>query len=228
MSKLNDKLLLECIHKGYCTALSMVGKRRFDDEEKGRGNRLLSKKFVWEVSKNIQLGIFSNKDYYLYVVEIDDEGNRIKVDGENKKKPGGWLVDACITEGKKRKEFIRKIVFAMESESGIDKPAFNEDFAKLVHVKASHKLYLNGLNQPNPQKTEAYIEERREYAEQFMNEEDADTFYFGFWPSPGKLDGESAWKQLKKYEHLDEIRLYKFNQKRFSLIGKRRGRLTQK
>ena len=190
-----DDKLLTSIWEGY-PARSMVRKPKFA-EEQGRGNRLLSKKFVWEVSKNIQQGIFNNKEYYLHVVEIDDEGNRIEVDDKDKKKPGGWLVDACITEGKKKEKFISKIVFAMESESGTDEPAFNEDFAKLVHVKASYKLYLNGLDQPKPQKTKTYIERRRKYAEQcmgqrFLNEEDADTFYFGFWPSPGKLDGKSA------------------------------------
>ena len=224
MRKLNDTLLLECVHKGYCKALSMVGRPGFAGGKQGRENRLLSKKFVWEVGKNIHKKIFDEK-YDLNVIKVDDKGE---------KESGEWLVDACITEGKKkRREFIREIVFAMESESGTDTPAFNEDFAKLVHVKASYKLYLNGLDQPKPQKTKDYIEERLEYAKQFMNEEDADTFYFGFWPSPGKFksrarESSSIWKEFEQYPHLNSIHLYKFAQRDFHLIGKRRGRLTQK
>lgn len=211
MRKLNDTLLLECVHEGYCTALSMVGRPGFAGGKQGQENRLLSAKFVWEVSNNIHGEIFDEK-YYLNVIKVDDNG---------KKKPGEWLVDACITEGKKRKEFIRKIVFVMESESGIDTKAFNEDFAKLVHVKAAHKLYLNGLNQKTRKGVEKYIKTRLAYAKQFLNKEDEDTLYFGFWPSPGKLGNESrssAWKQLKKFPHLNKIHLYKFTQGNFNQV----------
>ena len=224
MHTLNDILLLECVHQGYCKALSMIQESGFaSDKSDAVKNRLLSKKFVAEVSGRIHKKIFEG-NHDLNVIEVNKKGETT---------PGEWLVDACITEGKRRRrEFIRKIVFAMESESGTDTPAFNEDFAKLVHVKASYKLYLNGLDQPKPQKTEDYIEERLEYAKQFMNEEDADTFYFGFWPSPGKFKSRaresSIWKEFEQYPHLNKIHLYKFAQKDFHLIGKRRGRLTQK
>ena len=225
MRKLNDTLLLECVHKGYCKALSMVGRHGFaSDKSDHVKNRLLSKKFVVEVSRRIHKNIFEG-NHELNVIEVDDKGGTTS---------GEWLVDACITEGKKRAEFISKIVFAMESESGTDKQAFNEDFAKLVHVKASYKLYLNGLDQPNPQKTEDYIEDRLEYAKQCLNKEDVGTFYFGFWPSPGKFKSRaresstSIWKEFGQHPHLNKIHLYKFAQKDFHLIGKRRGRLTQK
>lgn len=210
-SKIDDKLLLESIWKGYCTALGMVEEPGFSDKKRGRGNRLLSARFVAEVSNNIHRELFGGK-YDLNVIEVHDNGE---------KESGEWLVDACITEGKKRKEFIRRIIFAMESESGVDRQAFNEDFAKLVHIKASHKLYLNGLNHKTRQGAEDYIKKRLEYAEQFLNEEDADTFHFGFWPSPGKLVNESrpsAWKQLKKFKHLDQIHLYKFTQGNFKPV----------
>ena len=219
-SKIDDKLLLKSIWKGYCTARGMVEKQGFSDEERDRGNRLLSAKFVWEVSKNIHEDIF-NKKYDLHVIKVRNNGE---------KESGEWLVDACITEGKKRKEFIRQIIFAMESESGTDIQAFNEDFAKLAHVKASHKLYLNGLDRKTPKKAEAYIEERLEYAKQCLNEEDPETFYFGFWPSPGKFKSgareSSIWKEIKQtqqYRHLNQIHLYKFAQKDFHLIGKKSG-----
>ena len=88
----------------------------------------------------------------------------------------------------------------------------------MVHVKAPYKLYLNGLNQKTLRGTNGYIKERLENAKQFLNEEDADTFYFGFWPSPGKLGGKSAWKQLKKYKHLDKIYLDKLTQGSFQQI----------
>ena len=216
MRKFNGTFLLECIRQGYCTARSMVGQTGFAGGKQGQENRLLSKKFVWEVSTNIHQKIFDKK-YDLHAIKVDDKGE---------KESGEWLVDACITKGKKRAEFIRKIVFAMESESGTDKPAFNEDFAKLVHVKSSYKLYLNGLDQPTPQKTKDYIEGRLEYAKPFLNKEDADTFYFGFWPSPGKLKSgareSSIWKEIikrpRKYQHLDQIRLYKFTQGSFQQV----------
>ena len=219
----NDTLMLECIHKGYCKALSMIQKPGFaNDKSDAVKNRLLSKKFVVEVSRRIHKKIFEG-NHELNVIEVNDKGGTT---------PGEWLVDACITEGKKRAEFISKVIFAMESESGTDEPAFNEDFAKLVHVKASHKLYLNGLDRPTSEKTDDYIKDRLEYAKQFMNEEDADTFYFGFWPSPGKIKSRaresSIWKEFEQYPHLNKIHLYKFTQKDFHLIGKRQGRLTQK
>jgi len=208
---IDDKLLLESIWAGYREALSMVGKPGFAGGKQGQENRLLSAKFVWEVSKNIHRDIF-NKKYDLHVIKVRDDGE---------KESGEWLVDACITEGKKRKEFIRKIIFAMESESGADRQAFNEDFAKLVHVKASHKLYLNGLNHKTRQGSEDYIRKRLKYAEQCLSEEDPKSFYFGFWPSSEKLSKESrssVWKQLKKFKHLDQIRLYKFTQGNFKPV----------
>ncbi len=212
MRNLNDTLLLECVDEGYCTARSKVGKPGFAGGKQGRENRLLSAKFVEEVSKNIHNRIFDEK-YDLNVIKV--------VDGKDKKKAGEWLVDSCITAGKKRKEFIRRIIFAMESESGTDKQAFNEDFAKLVHVKASYKLYLNGLNQKTRKGVEKYIKTRLAYAQQFLNKEDEDTLYFGFWPSPGKLGNESrssAWKQLKQFPHLNKIHLYKFTQGNFKQV----------
>ena len=73
-----DDKLLTSIWEGYRTARSMVRKSKFADEEQGRGNRLLSKKFVWEVSTNIYQCIFNGEgEYHLHVTEIDDEGEKI-------------------------------------------------------------------------------------------------------------------------------------------------------
>ena len=75
MRKLNDTLLLERVHEGYCTALSMVGRPGFAGGKQGQENRLLSAKFVWEVSNNIHGEIFDEK-YYLNVIKVDDNGKK--------------------------------------------------------------------------------------------------------------------------------------------------------
>ena len=169
----------------------------------------LSGKFVYEVACAVQRMLFQQYD----------RPTVIKVDEQGEKSSGEWLVDACITE-KISSDFVSRIVFAMESESETSKKAFNEDFAKLVHLNASVKLYLNGLKHREKQGTrgaEQYIERRIDYASRIVRRTRASgQIFLGFWPSPGKFKGDSfkddshvsAWQCLPC--HLKTIRLFEF------------------
>ena len=190
--------MLDCILQGYERALSRTGAivERHDTSAASR----LSSKFVAEVATAIKSGIFP--DQHLHVIEVDDDGN---------KRPGEWLLDACVTDDTADK-FKDRVIFAMESESHTSKRAFDEDFAKLVHVNAAVKLYLNGLNQQSSDGVDGYIEGRRKYAEEVIKRTHSPGQWFlGFWPSPGKLtgaDNTSAWQRLPA--HLRTVRLFEF------------------
>ena len=142
--------------------------------------------FVYEVMKLVHDKYFA--EYCLKVITVDNSGERF---------PGEWLVDACITE--KYDGFIDRIIFAMESESNTSKAAFNDDFAKLLHLNADFKLYLNGLNHKSEDGMNKYIESRVAYAKSILcRVSHTGKFFFGFWPSPGKLgDHQSAWKNCQ-------------------------------
>ena len=107
----------------------------------------------------------------------------------------------------------------MESESNTGIRAFNDDFAKLVHLNGKYKLYLNGLNHKTHEGMRNYISSRCEYLEEFLNRTHPQgEFYLGFWPSPAKpktTDSsiDSIWRRLQCGEwcHLNEIRLWKFD-----------------
>lgn len=159
----------------------------------------LSSKFVYEVASAVRCRLFP--DHCLKVIRVKDDGT---------KDSGEWLVDACVSE--ENDGFTERIVFAMESESATGKKEFDEDFAKLVHLNASVKLYLNGLNQTTPDGLENYICGRREYARDLIRRtRSSGRWFLGFWPSPGKLEAHgdvSAWQCLPR--HLRTIRLFEF------------------
>ena len=136
MTELPGDALLRCIRCGYRKAKA----RAADDVP-----RTSSARFVYEVAKQIHTSHF--KGHCLRTIEVADSAKRIG---------GEWLVDACITKQKgfpnphnreKPISFIHRIVFAMESESHTGTREFNTDFAKLLHLNANVKLYLNGISQ---------------------------------------------------------------------------------
>ena len=198
MENVSSREMLDCIRHGYGRALSRTG--AIVEKHCLSAASRLSSKFVAEVAKAIKSGIFP--DQHLHVIRVDEDGNKL---------PGEWLLDACITDDTED-EFKDRVIFAMESESHTSKRAFDEDFAKLVHVNAAVKLYLNGLNQQSSDGVDAYIESRRDYAEKVIKRtHSSGQWFLGFWPSPGKLtgaDNTSAWQCLPT--HLREIRLFEF------------------
>ena len=191
MNVLPGDELLRCIDSGYRKA----------KEHDGDDPKTASARFVHEVAKRIHETHFVG--YSLHTIGVEDSGKRTS---------GEWLVDACITKDVCLSNphhsgttlFTDSIVFAMESESHTGTPDFNTDFAKLLHLNATVKLYLNGINQ-SEEFMEKYMKLRRKYVEAILRTTPHDAqFFFGFWPSPAK----GMWKSMPRY--LDKIRLWEW------------------
>ena len=197
METVSSQTMLSSIQCGFKKAIATTD--AIVDKHKRSAAAHLSSKFVYEVACAIRRDHFLAYD--LKVIPVDSDGD---------KRSGEWLVDACITEGTGK--FIDRIVFAMESESATSKKAFDEDFAKLVHLDAAVKLHLNGLKQTNKDRMKRYIEDRCNYAAKVIKRtRPVGQWFLGFWPSPGKLAGTtktSAWECLPP--HLEAIRLFEF------------------
>lgn len=122
MAEITDRELLRSIEEGFDKALGAT------DRILGAGYGVagpgrLSSKFVYEVAGAIhRRALRRSAGLRLRVIEVDEDGQR---------KPGEWLVDACVTEERCEEglRFIDRIVFAMESESDTGKRAFNDDFS---------------------------------------------------------------------------------------------------
>ena len=202
MSELPGGELLKCIRCGYRKAKAHA----CHDEPKTSSSR-----FVHEVAKEVHESYFLG--HWLHAIGVEDSGERSS---------GEWLLDACITKDISLRNphhagftrFIDSIVFAMESESDTGTPAFNTDFAKLLHLNAAVKLYLNGVNQSSEDTLEAYMGRRRKYVETILRTARHDgQFFFAFWPSPA----QKVWRSLP--EHLDEIRLWEWKGHRLSEVA---------
>ena len=92
--------------------------------------------------------------------------------GHGGEKHGEWLVDACVTAARRESAdfpFIDRVVFALESESDPGQQASDRDFAKLVHLNAECKLYLNGLRQTTPRGMCEHMRRRRRCVEAILN-----------------------------------------------------------
>ena len=193
--------LLRCISCGYHEA-----KKRASDDPSDASAR-----FVYEVAKKVHETHFLG--YCLRTIgEKRDSGPRTS---------GEWLVDACIRKNvclsnphhSGTTRFIDSIVFAMESESQTGTPEFNTDFAKLLHLNATVKLYLNGINQSKEHVCK-YMKLRRKYVEAILRTTPHDAqFFFGFWPSPAK----GLWKSIP--DHLDKIRLWEWKNDKLSEVA---------
>ena len=211
--------MLRSIQEGFDKALGAT-ERILGARSGAGGPGRLSSKFVYEVASAIhRRALRRSAGLRLRVIEVDDRGER---------KPGEWLVDACVTEERCEEglRFIDRIVFAMESESDTGRRAFHDDFAKLAHLNAERKLYLNGLSQTTCRGMRKYIRSRREYAEAILNRiTPPGEFYLGFWPSPakprsGRGELDSIWRGLRrgKWPHLNRIRLWRFDERAGRLV----------
>jgi len=173
-------------------------------------NSLKSAKFVSDFANNMYKDFFNYPGIKLNVIEVDDKG---------KKYPGEWLLDITIT--KDVNGFKDRILLAVESESNTSKKAFDEDFAKLIHIKAENYIYLNGLDQKSINGKDNYITNRISYAEKLMRNMRINNFYLGFWASPRKIGNVgSIWDELPdgKFKHLSDVSLYKFIKGNFQEI----------
>lgn len=197
-----DNTILQDINIGFHNAKEKTQKK----EE--ISSQLISSIFVHEVASSIYTVCFE-RNGKLKVIGVNDKYEKIS---------GEWLVDSCIVDY--QHSFIKKITFALESESNTSKRAFNEDFAKIIHLNAEYKLYLNGTNQKTEKGTYRYIDERLRYAESVLKDMLINNLYLAFWPSP-RIDAthenirSSLWKNFDKYPHLNTIHLYKYTDGKF-------------
>lgn len=152
---------------------------------------------------------------------------QISFNDNDEKIPGEWLLDIVWAEEYKPNKtdectVPKNICCAIECESNTNIGEFFIDFSKLVNVISPIKIFLAGLNQTTPEKSEAYqklrLNEAANYIQQ-LNTVSKDTdWYIGFWPSPKSNNGVSLWDSFKKYKHLKSIHLYKYANNSFMKI----------
>lgn len=195
--------LKEVIQKSFCSAVNWSN----DNGKKHFSNALKSAYFVSKLGENL-ISFWGDKTLKKNVIHVDNLG---------KKHSGEWLLDLTIVKNYHSgnyRDFIKKIVWAVESESSTSFKAFNDDFLKLVHIKADNYLYLNGLNQKTQQGANNFIKKRVELAEKILSEIFPDSFnnpfYLGFWCSPCKKGNNSLWNQLNHMNYLQNIHLFKY------------------
>ncbi|QSX38344.1 hypothetical protein [Shewanella sedimentimangrovi] len=172
--------------------------------EGGASNALRSSRFCSEVGK--RLPALLPAEAKLFHIGFQNESvHRV---------PGEWLLDAVVADiddiG-----CVRRVHIAMECESSTAMQSFSWDFGKLLHVKATTKIYLQGLNQALAAAADGFVTERLDLAARLVREEDPGSeWFFGFWPSPEKVRGaESLWDTFNsgRYLHLGSIRLFQFD-----------------
>ena len=145
------------------------------------------------------------------------ERRQIEFSDTDEKRPGEWLLDivwceeTCADPASKSK-FPSKIYGALECESSTNGKEFFTDFAKLVHVRSSIKLYLAGVNHKREGKMTEYIYMRVEQAARFLGNTgvscETEEWYLAFWPSPMGNVSRSLWDELDKYPHLNAIHAF--------------------
>jgi hypothetical protein len=191
---------------------SLISSINFSSYNKFQHNFLKSAKFVSIFGEGIFNQVFNQSDFRLNMIKVDDYG---------KKYTGEWLLDIAITQN--TDGFRKKIILAVESESDTSIKSFNDDFAKLIHIKAQNYIYLNGINHSSTQGMENYISNRLEYAESLLNANEFPIFFIAFWPSPKKVkNSESIWNSILdgKYLHLNKVFLYEYISGKFQKVLK--------
>ena len=138
--------------------------------------------------------------------------NFIKVNKDNGRNPGEWLLDGAWTEGDISGGGPVHIRCALECESNTRGRQFFRDFSKLVVVHSDTKIFLGGLDQTTERGARNYVGMRIRQCEAILSayggRELSKDWHIGFWPSPKLVDGESLWNRLDEYPHLAEIRLF--------------------
>lgn len=142
---------------------------------------------------------------------------QIEFNDKDEKKSGEWLLDivwceeACADPPSSFK-YPLKIYGAIECESSTRTKEFFTDFAKLVHMRSSIKIYLAGVIHTDKSKMIKYIDMRRRQAAQFLaSSRDCsrtEEWYLAFWPSPMGDGSRSLWDDLEKYPHLNAIHAF--------------------
>lgn len=210
---MNGKALLEAIQSGFNKALDAA----LSDGFKECKHQHYSAKFVYEVSHAIYDKFYKPPEEKSRDVILEPHLHVIGVDNNGIKESGEWMLDACITLGIQDTEhgktrFIKQILFALESESSTGWQNFYDDFAKIVHINAGCRLYLNGLNQKKEDNAKKYMRERLDEAASLVEQTKTPQMFFCFWPSPMQSQSNekmSFWKLLTKYPHL-KIYLYEY------------------
>ena len=174
-------------------------------------NQFKSSLFVSEFGKGIFQTFYDNDDFNLKTIKVNNNGKKIS---------GEWLLDICVTN--ENNGFIENISLAAESESNVSLKAFQDDFAKVFHIKADNYIYLNGLNQLTTKGLKNYIIKRVAYTEKLLNNSTIEKFYLGFWTSPQKKGGyNSLWIALNEglYPHLQKPQLFEYSGGRFLKVS---------
>lgn len=127
-------------------------------------NREKSGRFIQRVSKNIFEEFYHKDSGHLNVIETNF--------GNEPNNPGEWLLDASITDVSPKLSSlpVYRVFYAIESESQTGWSDFIQDFAKIVHMKADHKLYLQGLNHRTMKGAEDHIERKLAYIKDWFFE----------------------------------------------------------
>jgi len=202
----------------YVDNITKAVKRSFisayKNKQKGKNitnNQIKSATFVSKLALQIEHLVVNEGRIKTLVQKVDDYGNKMK---------GEWLFDAAIVEVEERKtdyrnrrgNYIKRIIWAIESEFSINIEDFLRDFSKLIHVKADHYLYINGVNQAGKDYRGNYIKAQIQLAREIVKDAVKTDFYIGFVPSPGKnkKQGKSIWdsydlKELLKWIHVEKI-----------------------
>lgn len=202
---MDKEKLKDVLAKCFDEAVSISTEHPFN-----QSNNLKSALFVSLVGHNIHDTFFRESGTDLNVITVKESGE---------KEPGEWLLDISIT--KDNNGIKEKILFAAESESNTSTNAFNEDFAKLIHIRSEYYLYLNGLDQKTFKGKDNYIKNRLEYAADILKRTDLNSFYIGFWASPKKQGNvDSIWNELQdgEYSHLKNIELYQYSDGKFEEV----------
>lgn len=146
-----------------------------------------------------------------------NEGNGERVGGE-------WLLDIVWTEDELREAdnhrglMPRHIRCAVECESSTSGYEFFKDFAKLLNVRSSTKIFLGGLNQTTEAAAEDYMARRVKEASQYVRDYDGNSegtsWYIGFWPSPKGTFTTSLWDTLDSMPHLTRANVYYYDREK--------------
>ena len=152
---------------------------------------------------------------------------QIEFNDEDEKRSGEWLLDIVWCEETcadppSNFKYPSKIYGALECESSTRTKEFFTDFAKLVHLRSSIKIYLAGVNHKRNSRMTRYIDMRRRQTAQFLANtgvsSETEEWYLAFWPSPMGDVSRSLWDDLEKYPHLNAIHAFTLERGTFVAI----------